>query len=147
MKIVDKEKYLESLEEKLIEAKKRLDDLRADRFPNASESGHEAIRENADKEIIIQENVIKGLNQFKEFLNQSEEKSLIEEGAQFTVKFDSGEIIEDAIFAPLTVGLGKVQIITHKSPLGEAVYGKAAGDGFSYLAGDRTISGKIIAVK
>lgn len=147
MKVANKEKYLKYMEEKLFEARKRLDALRSDRSPNASESGHEAIRENVEREIIIQENVIKGLEEFKEFLNKSTEKSLIEEGAQFTVEFDSGEKIEDAIFAPLTVSLEEVQIITKKSPLGEAILDKKEGDNFSYLAGEQTISGKVVAVK
>ncbi|MFA5932714.1 MAG: hypothetical protein WCV81_00440 [Microgenomates group bacterium] len=147
MKVKDKEKYLINLEEKLVEARKRLDALRADRSPNISESGHEAIRENAEREIIIQENVIKGLEQFKEFLVTSAEKSQIEEGSQFTIDFDSGEKIEDAIFAPLTVGLEGAQIITRKSPLGMAIYGKKEADNFNYTAGDQSVSGKIIAVK
>jgi len=147
MKIKDKETYLKILDEKLDEAKKRLDALKFDRSPNISESGHEAIRENAEREIIIQEGVIKGLEQFKEFLETSAEKSQIEIGAQFSVEFDSGEKTEDAIFAPLTVGFGKVQIITSKSPLGAAVYGKRENDDFSYMAGEQIISGRIKSVR
>ncbi|MDD2822664.1 MAG: GreA/GreB family elongation factor [Candidatus Daviesbacteria bacterium] len=147
MKVINKEKYLNNVEEKLVEAGKRLDALRHDRSPNSSESGHEAIRENVEREIIIQENVVKGLEQFKEFLKLSTEKTRVEEGAQFTVKFDSGEVIDDAIFAPLTVALEKVQIITRKSPLGEAVYGKKEEDVFSYQVGEQVVSGRITAVK
>ena len=141
-------KYCKAIEEKLVVARKRLADLRHDTSHSISESQHDLIKSAVERDIMTQEEVIKGLEEFKEFLGKVEEKSQIEEGAEFSVEFtDSEDKIENAIFAPLSVSLDGVQIITQKSPLGAALQGKKVGESFTYKIVDKDISGIIRRVE
>lgn len=146
MNIVSKERYLKMVEEKLVAARKYLADLEQSRneAPSAMESQHDTTRETLEREMGAQEEVIKNLEQFHSFLQTSEEKSQIEEGAEFTIDLgDAGSKIERAIYAPLSVGLEGVTIITAKSPLGAAIYKKKTQEDFTYQIGDQQIHGKI----
>lgn len=146
MKTEDKEKYLKITESKLSEIRKRLAVLITDRSPSTAESQHDAIRENLEREIVAQEEVIKGMEQFKNFLMQSEEASKIEEGAEFSLSLGDEEI-GNALYAPISVALEGIRVITPKSPLGAAIYGKKEGESFSYQAGEQAVSGKITVIK
>lgn len=132
------------VEEKLIAARKRLAVLSADRSPSAAESQHDAIRENLEREIIAQENVVRGLEQFKGFLVASGEKSQIEEGAELSVLLTgSNEKVISAIYAPISVALEETTIITPKSPFGQALLNKRENESFSYTVGGNQISGRV----
>lgn len=143
MKIESKEKYLKVVESKLADARERLAALELDRSPSGTESQHDAIRENVEREMTAQEGVIRGLEQFKEFLVSSGEKSSIEEGAEFSVLLDNNERIKNALYAPISVSLEGVTIITPKSPFGAALLDKKIGESFSYRVGETLILGKV----
>ncbi len=146
MKLASKEKYLKKTEEKLAEARKYLDYLEDARnqAPSAMESRHDTSRETLEMEVAAQKEVIKGLKQFEEFLKGCQEMSQIKEGAEFSIEFsDSGEKMQGALYAPISVGLEGIRIITSKSPLGAALLGKTTGNSFSYQVGNSQISGKV----
>jgi len=146
MKIENKKRYLKIVEKKLVEVKKRLAILVTDRSPSTAESQHDAIRENAERAIVSQEEVVKGFEQFKNFLTQSGDVSKIEEGAEFSMLLGDEEIA-NALYAPLAVGLEGIIVVTPKSPLGAAIYGKKEGEYFSYQAGGQMVSGRIKLIK
>lgn len=150
MKKESRERYLNLTKEKLTEAKNRLDVLNQDRnsSPHSAESQHDLIKADIERKIMAQEVVARGLEEFKEFLENTGEKTQIEEGAEFTVEFTStGDRIENAIFAPLAVALEDVMIITPKSPLGGAVQGKKTGEDFVYEIEGRKTSGIVQRVE
>lgn len=152
MKINDKEKYLKLVDQKIIGAKKRLMELETSRnnAPSAMESHHDTTRETLEKDVDLQKIVIKNLEIFKTFLHGAQEKlklKKIEEGVIFNVEFENGEVIKEAIFAPLNVGLEKVEIVTAKSPLGGVILGKKSGDKFSYQIGGIKMVGKITKIE
>ncbi|MFH0937226.1 MAG: hypothetical protein V1808_02950 [Candidatus Daviesbacteria bacterium] len=145
MKIANKENYLKIVEAKIIEAKKRCINLEQARnsAPSAMESQHDTSRETLEKEVDAQNEVIKSLEKFKSVIENSGEKSKIEEGAEFTVEFSNGGLLEDVFFASFNVALPGIQIITQKSPVGSALLDKKVGEEFNYEIGTEKLSGII----
>ncbi|MDO8638574.1 MAG: hypothetical protein Q7R43_03285, partial [Candidatus Daviesbacteria bacterium] len=136
-------------DKKITEANQRLERLEFARnnSESAMTSQHDTQRETIEKDVDIQKISIKNLETFKLFLQGAQEKSKIEEEVLFDVEFENGEVMKDAIFAPLNVGLEKVEIVTAKSPLGEAILGKKVGGKFSYQIGETKVSGNIAKVE
>lgn len=145
MNSANKRKYLNSITAKLAEARRHLQELEEARnnAPSAMESQHDTTRETMEKEAGAQNEVIKSLEQFKEILAKSNDKSQIEEGATFSANLSNGEKLQHIVFASINVGLPGVQIITSKSPIGMALAGKKVGESFSYEAGGNKITGVI----
>jgi len=144
-----REKYIKIIEEKIKDSKKRLERLSEDHnnSENAMTSRYDTSREEIEMAMDVQEKVIKELEIFLKFIKESKDCKKVEEGAIFSLTFDDNEEMSEVLYAPTTIALEKIQIITSKSPLGKVVFGKKRGDKFDFIVGEKQTFGIITSVE
>lgn len=149
MNKLDQDKYLDLVSKKLEECSSEISRLKEMR--NSSESAmtsrYDTQREELDSRIRRMEEIILGLDNFKIFLESGTDKTIIEDGATFSVNYqDNGDKLNGLLFAPFPVAIDGLTIITSSSPLGKAVKGKTKGEDFTYEFDSKNLSGVITEV-
>lgn len=150
MNLANKTKYLRLIDNKIIN-----EEVRLKGFEEAHNSAESAMtsrfdtqREDLEREMGAQKEILKNLKMFKLFIRVCGEKSVVANGAELSMEFvDSGKLLENVLFAPFSVGLSSLQIVTQKSPLGAAIWGKKANEQFSYQVSNNKVNGVIRKVE
>ncbi|EKD90689.1 MAG: hypothetical protein ACD_30C00109G0001 [uncultured bacterium] len=145
-----KEKYLKELDLEIIRSEESLasSEEARNRSDSPMTSRYDTMREIYAQESNVKRDLLDAAKAFKIFIKDTTPNSEISEGAEFDAElWDADEKIKGAIFAPFSIKLPGVQVITSKSPLGEAVKGLSAGRVFTYRVGEKTMAGIINDVK
>ena len=145
MKPENYQRYLTEVTDRIAKAETHAKSLEHAR--NTSEgkmqSRYDTQKEIFAMELSIQQGVLDNLNNFRGFLENLQAEGLlprnrIEYGAEFSVDlWDAQESISNALFAPVSVNLEEVQVITRKSPIGKAIEGMVKGNTFVYKLSDK----------
>lgn len=150
MNLANKTRYLRLIDNKINNEEVRLKGL--EKAHNSAESAmtsrFDTQREDLEREMGAQKEILKNLKMFKLFIRVCGEKFVVAHGAELSIEFtDSGNLLENVLFAPFSVGLSSLQIVTQKSPLGAAILGKKTNEQFSYQMDGNEIRGVIRKVE